>query len=223
MGIYAKDMETDALLEMYFEEDEEIKIYKESMSELFEEETTEYLSEANKEEKEAKKQEKLEERIEKAKEKIAKKINNIVTQYKNYKSFELDVHVATPKERAMYLAHNAAAAGTMGAAYTAGSLAGATASGATKAAIARSGAKNVAKHVAKATAHNVATFAIIAASAVLINELIKNKRFKDVYSVKLYGIKEDGTRQLVKWWTSVKVDVSDLDSSVRSKVKKVSK
>jgi hypothetical protein len=232
MGIYLEDNKLDSVLENYFEEENNLvyeSCMKEYLTEMYHVEAI-YEAKKTEEEKEAEKKEKFEARIAKAKESIKKHIQKKMTENsKKYETFKLDCHQATNKERAQYL-------GLVGAASVTGGLVGGAA-GATgnaiafnKAAkkavdagiektfvkgVAKAAAKNTAKSVLKTTA---GVSAIMVAGALLV-ELIKMKRFKDVYTIKLYGIKEDGSEKLIGWWTSVKIQKSDLDSEFKNKIK----
>ena len=60
---------------------------------------------------------------------------------------------------------------------------------------------------------------VIVGGATLIEELVKKKMYKELYTTKVYGIKDDGKERLVGWWLSVKMDKNDLSSDVRKLIK----
>ena len=238
---YTKDIHTNALLEMYFEEDEDIKIYKESMNELIEDfSDIEYLSEEKltKEEKEKRDKEKLDERIKKAKSKMVNRIENIILQnsyYSNLKNLEMETHECTPKERALfigYMALNCTSIWTaeitsfIGADIVANSISN------YKAAVKVLSKKEALKVAGKGTAlmtkqgvvkaaKPVAAMAITSLCAALMVELIKQKRYKDIYTIKIYGTnKKTGKRKLLYWYTTVKVTVSDL-GKYKNRIKQI--
>lgn len=224
MGIYLEDAKLDSVLEDYFEEENKL-IYESCMKEyLTEMYQVEAIYEAKTEEE---KKEKLEARIAKAKESIKNQIQNkINSSSKKYSSFKLDCHEATTKERAQYLgllglssATGGIVGGAIGGAAGIGMGAAQLAKKGTKKAVIKQAAKGAVKGVAKTTAKytGIATAIVVAGS--LLIELIKQKRYKDIYTIKLYGVKDDGSEKLIGWWTSVKIQKSDLDSEYKSKVK----
>jgi len=229
MGIYLEDNKLDSVLENYFEEENNLvyeSCMKEYLTEMYHVEAI-YEAKKTEEEKEAEKKEKLENRIAKAKESIKKQIQKKMTENsKKYETFKLDCHQATNKERAQYLGLVGAASVTGG--LVGGTIGGAAGIGSGAAHLAKKGvdktiiktaAKHVAKDVAKETLKTTAGVSAIMVAGALLVELIKMKRFKDVYTIKLYGIKEDGSEKLVGWWTSVKIQKSDLDSEFKNKIK----
>ena len=228
MGIYLEDAKLDSVLEAYFEEENNL-IYEscmiEYLSEMCDEEAINEAKKTDKE-KEAEKKEKFEARIAKAKKSIKKLIQKKMIERSNkYKKFRLDCHEATNQERAQYVALVAAAGATSTAISGVGDgieIAGGIhklkkmqfSKDVIKMA-AKAGAKELAKDTIKAGA--IATAIVVGGH--IIYELIKMKRYKDVYTIKLYGIKEDGSEKLIGWWTSVKIQKSDLDSEFKSKIK----
>jgi hypothetical protein len=229
MGKYLEDKELDSVLENYFEEENNL-IYESCMIEyLVEMGEYEIVNEANKTdaEKEAEKKEKFENRIAKAKESIKKKIQGrIKSSGKKYSKFKLDCHEATNKERAQFLAMCAAQGmGFSTISSTANTVIDLHSGAATLAKMGYSkeaikgAVKVAAKHAPGAIVKRAALVTAISVGAIVLIELIKMKRYKDVYTVKLYGIKEDGSEKLIGWWTSVKIQKSDLNSEYRNKIK----
>ena len=53
----------------------------------------------------------------------------------------------------------------------------------------------------------------------LIEELVKKKMYKELYTTKVYGIDDKGKEKLIGWWLSVEVKKSDLSSDVKNLIK----
>jgi len=229
MGKYLEDRELDSALESYFEEENNL-IYEscmiEYLSEMCDEEAINEAKKTDKE-KEAEKKEKFEARIAKAKKSIKKIIQRrIESSGKKYSKFKLDCHEATNKERAQFLAMCAAKgiglSTITGTGWGVSDLVSGTGDlakmGYSKEAI-KGAVKVGAKQLPGVAVKHAALVTAISVGAMVLIELIKMKRYKDVYTIKLYGIKEDGSEKLIGWWTSVKIQKSDLDSEFKSKVK----
>lgn len=206
------DRKLEAVLEGYFLEAEEDALLESCMNDLF-------LTEAKltKEEKDAKKAKDMEERKRKVKESTGLAISKIISsKLKKYNSFKLEVNPVTKKEIAKLAGKYAAigaAAGLTGAA--AGAAVGAVGSGA----VATVGAKTVAKTAAKSAAVAGIGGAAIEGSIPLLAYLITKKQIKDIYSVKLYGIKDGKKDKEIGYWITTKISKSDIPSEYRKYIK----
>ena len=204
MGLYLEDAQLDAVLENYFEE-ENYAIFESCMIDLLTEEKK------SQEEKDADKQEKLENRIKKAHNSLVTKVSTLISnRATKFSSFKLDSHQATKKELVLYLGNNLGAAGIGGLLGTGATTAGLAASGASKA-------------VLKAGLQGGAAAAGISLAVIggytLIEELVKKKMYKELYTTKVYGIDDKGKEKLIGWWLSVEVKKSDLSSDIKKLIK----
>jgi len=206
MGLYLEDAQLDAVLEAYFEE-ENYAIFESCMIELLAEEKK------SQEEKDAAKQEKLEKRIEKAHNSLVAKVSTVIsTKAAKFSSFKLDCHQATKKELVLYLGDNlgyGALRGLLGTGITTG--AGAVV-------VDRYG-KQALKAGAKVGLQAAAVSLAVIGGLTLVEELVKKKMYKELYTTKVYGIDDKGKEKLIGWWLSVEVKKSDLSSDVRKLIK----
>ena len=206
-NLYLENDHLNSVLEEYFNEADEDTLLESCMIDLIIE------GKLSKEETEAKKAEKMEQKIEKAKDKMISAVEGkIRSKSKKYDSFKLEVKNTTKKEIAKLAGKYAAIGAAAGLAGSAMGIGAAAADYGTKAVAA------VAGDAAKATVGATAFGAVVEGILPVLAHLIGKKRFNEIYSVRLYGLKDNKSEE-IGYWIGLKISKSDLASDYRSKVK----